>query len=213
VTLRERPELFASSLAKEAEGTLRSVCRWQLILVCLAAACSSAPRPPPTATSAAPIAPYLAEVIRVHGWPCDEVTDFQKAAPKWTSVTCRDGHSYEVFLRDDWHWRGGKRQTRLQPMLEVGKQTEQLTANDAAVRRRAASALGELGAAASPAVPALVEALSDEDATVRRAAAQALGAIGPEASAATPALTGALEDPDAGVRKDAALALVAIRGE
>jgi hypothetical protein len=149
----------------------------------------------------------------MHGWPCDEVTDFREASPQWTSVTCRDGHTYEVFLRDGWDWRAGERQTRLQPMLEVGKQTKLLAASDAAERRRAATALGKLGAAASPAVPALAEALSDEDAMVRRAAAQALGEIGPEASIAAPALTGALQDPDAGVREDAALALVAIRGD
>jgi hypothetical protein len=222
VTLRKRPkelanELFASLLAKEREleGIVCGFCRWSLILVCLTAACTSAPPPPakPTAASADPMALYLSEVISRHGWPCDEVTDFQEATPQWTSVTCRDGHTYEVFLRDDWNWRAGERQTRLQPMLEVGKQTEQLRAKDAADRRRAATALGELGAAASPAVPALAEALADEDATVRQAAAAALGRIGPEASAAAPVLTLALGDPDAGVREQAALALAVIQGE
>jgi HEAT repeats len=169
----------------------RGFYRWNVTLVWLVAACSSVP-PPPTATSAAPRSAYLADVISMHGWPCDEVTEVREASPQWTSVTCHDGHTYEVFLRDDWDWRAGERQTRLQPMFEVGKQTKLLTATDAAKRRGAATALGKLGAAASPAVPALVEALSDKDATVRRAAAQALGEIGPEASVAAPALTGGI---------------------
>ncbi|MGH6916637.1 MAG: HEAT repeat domain-containing protein [Geminicoccaceae bacterium] len=155
----------------------------------------------------------MSEVISMHGWPCDAVTDFQEVAPQWTSVTCRDGNTYEVLLRDDWDWHAGKRQTQLQPLLEIGKQTKQLTAGDAADRRRAAAALGSLGAAASPAVPTLAGALADEDATLRRAAADALGKIGPEAGAAIPALTNALGDPDASVRQNAAQALAAIRGQ
>jgi hypothetical protein len=160
-----------------------------------------------------PKALYLTEVIAMHGWPCDAVTGFQETAPQWTSVTCRDGNSYEIFLREDWDWHADTRQTRLQPMIEVGKQTEQLTANDVADRRSAAAALGGLGAAASPAVPALTEALADEDATVRAAAADALASIGPEAGPAVPALTSALADPDASVRQSATEALAAIRGQ
>jgi hypothetical protein len=185
-----------------------------LVLACLAAACASpAPRTTPTEASAEPIALYLSEVISMHGWPCDEVTDSREAAPQWTSVTCRDGHTYEVFLRDDWDWRAKQRQTLLQPMLEIGKQTAQLTATNAAARQRAAARLGDMGVAAGPAVPALANALTDEDASVRWAAAEALGRIGPEAGAAAPALTRALADPDQGVRENAALALAAIHGE
>jgi hypothetical protein len=159
------------------------------------------------------MAAHLSEVIRTHGWPCDEVADFREAAPPWTSVTCRDGHTYEVFVRDDWGWHGEERQTRLQPLLEVGKQAEQLSADDAADRQRAAAALGGLGVAASPAVPTLAEALGDEDAKVRQAAAEALGRIGPEARSATSALSRALGDPDADVRESAAVALVAIQAQ
>ena len=190
-------------------------CRWALVLVCFAAACAAAPPPPtkPTAASAEPRALFLSEVISMHGWPCDGVVDFQEAAPQWTSVTCRDGNTYEVLLRDDWDWHARQRQTQLQPMLEIGKQTKQLTASDAADRQRAAAALGSLGAAASPAVPTLAQALADEDAPLRRAAADALGKIGPAAGAAVPALTKALGDPDASVRQSAAQALAAIRGQ
>jgi hypothetical protein len=157
------------------------------------------------------MAVYLKDVLGMHGWPCEAVTAYRATAPQWTSVTCRDGQTYEVFLRDDWNWHAEGRQTRLQPMLEVGRQAQQLAASDAAERRRAATALGGLGAAASPAVPALTDALHDEDATVRQAAAEALGKIGPDASGAAPALTLALADPDARVRKNAAWALVAIQ--
>jgi hypothetical protein len=130
VTLRKRAAAPAKALsarprplAKEAEGTVRGFRRWQLILICLAAGCSSMP-PPPTATPAAPRAAYLGDVIRMHGWPCEGVTDFHASAPQWTSVTCRDGQTYEVFLRADADWRAGERQTRLQPMLELGNQTK-----------------------------------------------------------------------------------------
>jgi HEAT repeats len=184
------------------------------ILACFAAACASPPLSvEPTGASADPAAAYLTEVIGTHGWPCDAVTDFQETAPQWTSVTCRDGNTYEIFLRDGWNWRAEQRQTRLQPLLEIGQWTERLTGGDVADRQRAAAALGGLGAEASPAVPALADALSDEDPGVRQSAAEALGRIGPDASPALPALTQALADPDAGVRENAALAVAAIRGE
>jgi hypothetical protein len=189
-------------------------CQWVLILACSAAACASPPpRMEPTESSAEPMAPDLTKVLSMHGWPCKAVTNFHGTAPQWTSVTCRDGHTYEIFIRDDWDWRAEQRQTHLQPMLEVGKWAAQLTASHVADRQRAAAALGGLGAAASPAVSALADALTDEDATVRQTAAEALGRIGPDASAAVPALTLALGDPEARVRETATLALLAIHRE
>jgi hypothetical protein len=159
------------------------------------------------------MAQYLAQVIGMHGWPCDAVADYRATPGEWTSVTCRNGETYEVFLRDDWDWHGAERQTRLEPMLEIGKYTEQLTSDDAADRRQAAVALASLGPDAGPAVPALAAALADQDATVRQAAADALRQIGPSAGAAVPALTQALDDPDPGVRDSATQALTAIHGE
>ena len=58
----------------------------------------------------------------------------------------------------------------------------------AEVRREAALAIGSIGAAAAPAVPALIEALGDKEPSVATGAAFALGLIGPQAAAATPAL-------------------------
>jgi len=78
-------------------------------------------------------------------------------------------------------------------------------------RRDAASALGIIGPAAAPAIPALVEALKDNgaDPSVRQSAAFALGNIGPAAAPAIPALVEALKDKgeDWEVRRDAVSAL------
>jgi hypothetical protein len=54
-------------------------------------------------------------------------------------------------------------------------------------RWEAAFELGNLGAAAAPAVPALIEALKDESKGCRSHAIKALGKIGPGAKAAVPA--------------------------
>lgn len=154
----------------------------------------------------------LTSVLVLHGWPCDQIVTVEPAQEQWASVTCRDGNVYEVLVRQDWDWHALERQTRLQPMIEIGEQSERLNAGDPAVRRSASAALGDLGSAAGPAVPALTRTLADEDAAVRQTAAQALGRIGPASASAMPALTAALGDPDPGVRGSAADALAAIRG-
>lgn len=154
----------------------------------------------------------LAAVIALHGWPCDGITQVEPAEGRWVAVTCRAGEVYDVMVRDDWDWRALERQTRLLPMIEIGKQTRQLAAEDAVSRRRAIAALADLGPDAAPAAPALAAALEDDNPFVREAAAGALGKIGPGAAAALSALTAALDDPDRGVRRSAADALAAIRG-
>jgi serine/threonine protein kinase/HEAT repeat protein len=78
---------------------------------------------------------------------------------------------------------------------------------DAAVRWRAAVALGEMGPAAEEAVRALVEAMEDAEDSVRWEAAKALGRIGPAARAAVPALAAALAEDDDVLRNAAATAL------
>jgi lysophospholipase L1-like esterase len=77
--------------------------------------------------------------------------------------------------------------TRLAALLE---------SPDSYVRGFAAFALGELGPAAAPAVPALVAALSLEDGFDRGGSASALARIGPQAGAAVPALLEGLASPD-----------------
>ncbi|QJW95257.1 sigma-70 family RNA polymerase sigma factor [Frigoriglobus tundricola] len=86
---------------------------------------------------------------------------------------------------------------------------EKLTSAETSARERAAGQLGELGADAVGAVPALVERLKhDPRNTVRYGAAAALGKIGPMARAAVPDLITALqEDTGGGVQREAATAL------
>jgi HEAT repeat protein len=75
-------------------------------------------------------------------------------------------------------------------------------------RWMAVVALGEMGATARDAVPALMEALEDDDSAVRWDAAKALGKLGPAAARAVPALVAVLhEQSDAIVRQYAVAAL------
>jgi HEAT repeat protein len=67
---------------------------------------------------------------------------------------------------------------------------------DPDVREEAVSALGWIGPAAEPAVPALIKAVADANPNVRRAAVSALGQIGPAAEPAVPVLIKALADPE-----------------
>jgi hypothetical protein len=59
----------------------------------------------------------------------------------------------------------------------------------------AVGALGEIGLAATEAVPVLITALGDANTEVRRYAARTLGRIGPATAEVAPALTAALQDP------------------
>jgi HEAT repeat protein len=79
-------------------------------------------------------------------------------------------------------------QARAQEAVIVQALVELLGDTLPAVREAAASALGERGPAAGPAVPALLTALSDPQRRVRQQAAEALGEIG------DPAAVGALTD-------------------
>lgn len=76
------------------------------------------------------------------------------------------------------------------PRLEAA-----LHSDDAYVRSFAAFTLGRLGAAAAPAIPALIEAYRREEKEGRGAAVGALGALGPLAEAAVPALVDGLANP------------------
>ena len=78
--------------------------------------------------------------------------------------------------------------------------------SDLDIRRVAACQLGDLGPAAAPAVPDLIQALSDER-EVRGCAASALSKIGPAAAPAVPELTKMLNGDWVGNRVSAAEAL------
>ncbi len=94
---------------------------------------------------------------------------------------------------------------------DVRSLTRQLGDRDPSVRRKAASALSDLGRDAKAAVPGLTRALSDRDAYVRRFSAQALGRIGPDARSAVPYLAKALKDERREVAEAAVEALGKIR--
>jgi HEAT repeat protein len=90
---------------------------------------------------------------------------------------------------------GKAEEESLRRRLETGSLTE---------REEAAQGLGQLGKAARPAVPVLIEALADKNAAVRTAAKGALVRIGPEV---VPVLGEALQDGKPEVRRGAAQAL------
>jgi len=90
---------------------------------------------------------------------------------------------------------------------EVADLVRKLKDKDQEVRRAAARALAESGAAAKPAIPELIAALKDSDLYVRRFACQAFAAMGPEAKEAIPALSKALDDDKKQVRGAALIAL------
>ena len=75
----------------------------------------------------------------------------------------------------------------LSDMLKASD-TDRLRHKDNWRRRSALRILGKMGAAAAPAVPAIIEILNDEAAYERPLAAIALGEIGPEAKQAIPVL-------------------------
>ena len=81
------------------------------------------------------------------------------------------------------------------------------------LREQAARSLGEIGAAAKEAIPALTKALSDREWQVRTAAATALGEMGALARSAVPALKAAAADQEAYVRAAAERALTKIEAK
>jgi HEAT repeat protein len=86
-----------------------------------------------------------------------------------------------------------------------------LTSGQEAARIKAIDQLGQKGAKAAEAVPALAKLLKDKSALVRAHAADALGKIGAAAKPAAPALAAAVADPDPAVRRQALEALAQIR--
>jgi HEAT repeat protein len=77
----------------------------------------------------------------------------------------------------------------LVPLLAKG-----LTATNVSVRAVSAGMLSQLGAAAEPALPALIASLEDSAPRVRTGAMQALGRLGPKAAPAVPSLVRRLKE-------------------
>jgi HEAT repeat protein len=85
---------------------------------------------------------------------------------------------------------------------EVSDLIKKLGDKDPEARREAAKDLGEMGAEARSAVPALKKAVRDKDSFVRRFSIEALGKIGEEAKSAIPDVALAMKDE----KKEVALA-------
>jgi HEAT repeat protein len=88
-----------------------------------------------------------------------------------------------------------------------------LTDADPTVRAWAAQDIGNIGAGAAAAVPALRTLLARDDEASRNSACIALRGIGPSAAAALPSLRSALSDPSANVRRFADIAIRRIENE
>jgi HEAT repeat protein len=99
---------------------------------------------------------------------------------------------------------GGSASLAQAPPDPVATHIQQLRSGDIVDRSHAAKALGALGDAAEPAVPALIQAFLDKDATVVSEAVDALCRIG---RPTVPALVVALEGTDLTLRNHAAVAL------
>lgn len=93
---------------------------------------------------------------------------------------------------------------------EIDLLSQQLRSRDASMRLRAAKALGDIGARARAAIPAITAALNDTDGDVRRAAITAWRLIQPNAKpteALMRAIAADLTDPDPSLRLMAARTL------
>lgn len=96
--------------------------------------------------------------------------------------------------------------SRHQPK-DITQLVEDLGQEDADARYEAVKSLGNRGAEAQPAVPALIGMLKDPHTSVCVGAEYALAKIGPGAASAVPALSAALDDSRKEVRVGAAYAL------
>ncbi len=85
--------------------------------------------------------------------------------------------------------------------------------SDEGYRSLAVEMLGEMGAGAEPAVPAMVQLLGNDDRELRREVFIALATLGPHAKSATPALLKILQDPAAGPSRAGAAYVLAHLGE
>jgi HEAT repeat protein len=85
---------------------------------------------------------------------------------------------------------------------EVRDLMKKLASKDVEQRREAAKELGDMGAEAKDAVPALKKAVRDSDLFVRRFSIEALGKIGPDAKSAIPEVALGMNDE----KKEVALA-------
>ena len=139
------------------------------------------PSPTPTAISTPTPMPTVFVEITSEATPTDAVAREIQDALRLLHIT-----------ENETCWKAARTLGRIGPeaipaLIPILKEEENYE-----VRSAAAYALGEMGAAAVPAVPALIEALEDEESLVRTVTAEALGKIGPGAVEAVPALAKAM---------------------
>ncbi len=108
---------------------------------------------------------------------------------------------------------GRRRRNRDEPEATPPAVTRLLKAlQDPSSRWMAVVALGQMGASAHEAIPALIEALEDTEAAVRWDAAKALGKMGSVAARAVPALTAVLHQQDDDVAREHVVAALGAIG-
>jgi len=107
-----------------------------------------------------------------------------------------------------WHFPDGASKLDIRRALPA--LVTALQDSDPGVRAWAAADIGDIGAAAAPAVPRLRAMLRSQDGGSRGSACRALGAIGPAARAALPDLRQALGDASPQVRQSARDAIASI---
>jgi HEAT repeat protein len=143
-----------------------------------------------------------------------------------SAAWCKDKESLRSLLRE---LRSADPKARIAALQEIGHRGAVRAADvrsaipalvdlvqkdkDPAVRRAAASALGQVDPDPEVAVPVLIGALKDKAAPVRIAAAGALGLFGNAAKEAIPALQQLQTDKDKAVARAANMALRSIRAK
>ncbi len=101
----------------------------------------------------------------------------------------------------------------ISPAVDAQTLIDQLGHPDAETRRHAVQALGDMGADARDAIPALSNlVVHDANVGVRRYAACALGKIGASIGGSVPALAFAMQDKDRSVAREATEAVHKIEG-
>jgi HEAT repeat protein len=103
--------------------------------------------------------------------------------------------------------KGAPRPPAVIPVLIELLRWQDPTTYDQPTRNGAALRLGELGQAAAPAIPVLIESLGHRDALVRYHALRGLAGIGVFDERVVPAIARALADPAPAVRRQAVVGL------
>ena len=135
---------------------------------------------------------------------------FGRAAPPDPEISqggdqIREGQGLDYWLAASKSWNGALRESAASALGQFGPAAvpalaELLKDKNESVRRVAGWSLGRIGPEAKAAIPALTEMLKDKVESVRSVAASVLGKMGPEVKTAVPAIMELLKDKDGGIR-------------